>query len=324
MRVHRVRKWSFLLKAFLLILAPVNQAMASDSKNTVHKNDAYQEVIHAMGSSEVPKKVLRVVTLFQGATDSVVALGVTPIGVVDSWAQQPTYEYLRDALQGVAHVGLETQPNLEAIVALKPDLIIGTKSRHEKIYRQLSQIAPTVMAENVYDFKTTLDLTAEALNKQEKGKQVWDDFQQRITNFHNVIKKREANWPLTAAILNIRADHLRLYLNQSFPGVVLKEIGFKFPLPNENGWGVKLKTKEALPSVNADVFFVILHSNDAAVRQNYDAWRAHPLWKMLTAPKNQQVYEVDNVSWLLSGGILGAEKILDQLYQIYQFPQTNH
>ncbi|MCW4630695.1 MULTISPECIES: ABC transporter substrate-binding protein [Marinomonas] len=323
MMVKQVRKRVFLLIAFLLMLAPVNQVMASDS-NTVHKSDAYKEIIHAMGSAEVPEKVLRVVTLFQGATDSVVALGVTPVGVVDSWAQPPTYEYLRDALKGVAHVGLETQPNLEAIVALKPDLIIGTKSRHEKIYGQLSQIAPTVMAENVYDFKTTLDLTAEALGKQEEGRQVWGAFQQRITHFHHVIKKRVPNWPLTAAVLNIRADHLRLYLNQSFSGVVLKEIGFKFPLPNENGWGVKLKTKEALPSVNADVFFIILQSDDAAVKQNYDAWRAHPLWKMLTAPKNQQVFEVDNVAWLLSGGILGAEKILDQLYQIYQLPQANH
>lgn len=314
MQVNRVKRWVLLLAMCVLVAVPVTPVMASETKT----------ISHAMGSTDVPKKALRVVTLFQGATDSAVALGVTPVGVVDSWAQQPTYEYLRDDLQDVAHVGLETQPNLEAIVALKPDLIIGTKSRHEKIYRQLSQIAPTVMAENVYDFKTTLDLTAEALSKQEKGKQVWNDFQQRIRIFRKAIKQREANWPLTAAVLNIRADHLRLYLKQSFSGVVLNEIGFKFPLPNEKGWGVKLKTKEALPSVNADVFFIIQQSNDAAVKQNYDAWRAHPLWKMLTAPKNQQVYEVDNVAWLLSGGILGAEKILDQLYQIYNLPQAGH
>ncbi|NVK27917.1 MAG: iron-siderophore ABC transporter substrate-binding protein [Flavobacteriia bacterium] len=317
MMVNQVKKWAFLLTAFWLMLVPVNQAMAMDNNS-----DAYREISHAMGSAKVPKKVLRVVTLFQGATDSVVALGLTPVGVVDSWEEKPTYKYLRKALQGVAHVGLETQPNLEAIVSLKPDLIIGTKSRHEKIYHQLSKIAPTVMAENVYDFKTTLDLTAEALNKQEKGKKVWEEFQQRISNFHHDIKKRQANWPLTAAILNIRADHLRLYLNQSFPGVVLKEIGFKFPMPNKNGWGVKLKTKEALPSVDADVFFIILHSNDVAVKQNYDAWRNYPLWKMLKAPKNHQVYEVDNVAWLLSGGILGANHILDQLYQIFQVPKA--
>lgn len=310
MSIGRLKWLPIVLLALMLLFLLIQAAVASEPT--------------ADQGRDKSRHPIRVVTLFQSATDSVVALGITPVGVVDSWAQQPTYEYLRDALKGVAHVGLETQPNLEAIVALKPDLIIATKSRHKKIYRQLSKIAPTVMAENVYDFKSILDLTAEALNKKEKGKQIWDDFQQRITNFRNGIKKREANWPLTAAILNIRTDHLRLYLNQSFPGVVLKEIGFKFPLPNEGGWGVKLKTKEALPSVNADVFFIILHSNDPAVRQNYRAWRSHPLWKILDAPKHKQVYEVDNVAWLLSGGILGAENILDQLYQIYQLSPVDN
>ncbi|RIE00692.1 iron-siderophore ABC transporter substrate-binding protein, partial [Cohnella faecalis] len=31
--------------------------------------------------------------------------------------------------------------NVEAIVALKPDLIVATKVRHEKIYAQLEAIA---------------------------------------------------------------------------------------------------------------------------------------------------------------------------------------
>lgn len=314
--VCRVKIWTFWLMALMFVVLPINQVMAA-----VNKSGEYHEILHSMGSTEVPNKILRVVTLFQGATDSAVALGVTPVGVVDSWEEKPTYKYLRKALQGVAHVGLETQPNLEAIVALKPDLIIGTKFRHEKIYRQLSQIAPTVMAEEVHDFKATLDLTAQALNRSKKGEKVWSDFQQRVKHFHNEIKKRN-NWPLSASVLNIRADHLRLYLSESFPGAVLKEIGFTFPLPTEKGWGIKLKTKEALPSVDADVFFIILHSDDVAVKQNYDAWRNYPLWKMLKAPKKHQVYEVDNVAWLLSGGILGANHILDQLYQIFQIPKV--
>ncbi|AEF56120.1 ABC transporter substrate-binding protein [Marinomonas posidonica] len=296
-----------------LLMFPIRQISAAETET----------IAHAMGTTQVPVEAKRVVTLFQGATDSAVALGITPVGVVESWAQKPTYVYLREALNGVPHVGLETQPNLEAIVALKPDLIIGTKSRHEKIYGQLSKIAPTVLAENVYDFKATLALTAQSLSKGREGKRIWEDFQQRIQRFRDLIQKNVANWPLKASVLNVRVDHLRLYLQQSFSGVVLNEIGFTFPMPNKTGWGIKLKTKEALPSVNADVFFMILHSNDAAVKQNYDAWRAHPLWKILTAPRNKQVYEVDRVAWLLSGGILGANHILDQLYQIYRLPQSD-
>lgn len=309
MRTSRFSLFPLMLSVLAMLLLSIQTAVASDA--TVDQD--VHDKTHPM----------RVVTLFQGATDSVVALGVTPVGVVDSWAQQPTYDYLRHALKDVAHVGLETQPNIEAILALKPDLIIGATSRHEKIYSQLSQIAPTVLTDNVYDFKATLDLTAKALGKVDKGKQVWANFQKRIKGFRNGIKKRAGQWPQTASILNIRADHLRLYLQQSFPGTVLKEIGFKFPLPNKTGWGVKLKSKEALPSVNADVFFIILQSDEPAVRQNYRAWQSHPLWKMLNAPKHKQVYEVDQVAWLLSGGILGANQMLDQLYRIYHLPMSD-
>jgi iron complex transport system substrate-binding protein len=270
-------------------------------------------VQHSLGETYVPHNAKRVVTLYQGATDSVVALGITPIGVVDSWAQKPTYLYLRDALKGVAHVGLETQPNLEAIAALKPDLIIGTKARHEKIYDQLSQIAPTVVSNNVYDFKYSLDLAAKATGRTDEGDAIWQQWQQHIARFKAEAQKQTSSWPLSAAILNIREDHLRLYLQESFAGSVLQDIGFTFPLKNQTGWGIKLKTKEALPSINADIFFILLHKPDAAVKQNYAAWQAHPLWKILDAPKHNKVFEVDNVSWLLSGGILGANLMLDQL-----------
>ena len=41
-----------------------------------------------------------------GATDSAVALGITPVGVVDSWLEKPMYRYLRGALDGVEHAHL--------------------------------------------------------------------------------------------------------------------------------------------------------------------------------------------------------------------------
>ncbi len=36
---------------------------------------------------------LRLVTLFQGASDCAVALGLTPVGVVDSPTEKPTFRY---------------------------------------------------------------------------------------------------------------------------------------------------------------------------------------------------------------------------------------
>ena len=275
-------------------------------------------VSHAMGSTEVSGSVQRVVTLYQGATDSAVALGVTPVGAVASWVQQPTYNYLRDALEHVTIVGLETQPNLEAIARLKPDLIIAAKARHEKIYGQLSQIAPTVMANTVFDFQRSLALTAEATGHEALGEQLWQAWQARTAKFRAQLQAQTSQWPLTASILNARADHMRIYLQDSFPGTVLNDIGFASPMPKHTGWGLKLKTKEALPQVNADVFFVMLEPQDAAIRQTYQNWRQHPIWQVLKAPRNDQVYSVNVVTWMFSGGILGANLILDEISDLYQ------
>lgn len=298
---------------FLLLSCFQGQLFAESSSITV---------THAMGTSEVPANPKRVVTLFQGATDSAVALGIKPVGVVESWAQKPIYEYLREDLQGVELVGLETQPNLEVIARLKPDVIIAAKARHEKIYGQLSQIAPTVMADTVYDFRRSLVLTAEALGRQSKGEQIWQAWQKRTASFREQLNTQQKQWPLTASVLNARADHMRIYLHESYAGAVLDDIGFASPMPDHQGWGIKLKTKEALPSVNADVFFVVFDRNDGAIQQVFDDWSSHPLWKVLKAPRNDQVYQVDFVNWILSGGILGANLILDELSELYRLELT--
>ena len=70
---------------------------------------------------------------------------------------------------------------------------------------------------------------------------------------------------------------------------------------------------ESLPAVDADVFFVILHSRSAAVRAHYQRLQAHPLWQRMAAPTRKQVREVDAVAWVLSGGILGVMHMLDDI-----------
>ncbi|PHM05703.1 ABC transporter substrate-binding protein [Nostoc sp. 'Peltigera malacea cyanobiont' DB3992] len=70
------------------------------------------------------------------------ALGVKPIiapkDAVDKLRQ------LVGKLKGIEDIGLES-PNLEKLLRIKPDLILGLSS-HQDIYSLLSHIAPTVLA----------------------------------------------------------------------------------------------------------------------------------------------------------------------------------
>lgn len=302
---------NMLLRAGLVLglcLAAVLPAQAGDETRRIE---------HALGVTEIKGTPTRIVTLYQGANDTAVALGITPVGVVDSWVQKPTYHYLREPLADVPHVGLETQPNLEEIVKLKPDLIIASKARHEKVYAQLSQIAPTVAGDTVFDFKGTVALMGDALNRQAEADRLLRDWDQRVATLRQSLKDTLADqWPLRVAVTNVRSNHLRVYLEESFAGTVLHDLGFAFPdLAAQRTWGVKLTSKEAIPSMNADVMFVIFQSQDGAVHENYAAWSSHPLWQNLDAARTGRIHDVDLVAWLMSGGIIGANHMMDQLYQ---------
>ncbi|MBG9590174.1 ABC transporter substrate-binding protein [Cytobacillus firmus] len=278
-----------------------------------------REITHAMGSTTVKGTPKKIVTLYQGATDAATVFGVKPVGVVESWLEQPIYNYLKENLEGVKIVGQETQPNLEEIAKLKPDLIIASKLRHEEIYEHLSQIAPTVMHETVFEFKGTVELMGQAMNQEEKANEIlsaWDD---RVADFQSKIQEKLGDkWPLHVSVLNFREDHARIYVT-GFAGSILTELGFKGPKdPAMEGQDIlKLTDKESISQMNADVFYMFMEDNEA-VKKSYDEWTNHPLWKNLDAVKAKQVFTVDEIIWNMGGGIKAANLMLDDIYDRFE------
>ncbi|RCW76865.1 ABC transporter substrate-binding protein [Saliterribacillus persicus] len=291
-----------------------NDTVATDS-NEEEETANTREVEHAMGTTTIEGKPERIVTLYQGATDAAVAFGITPVGAVESWLQQPFYDYLKDDLTDVTVVGQETQPNLEEIANLKPDLIIASNIRHEEIYDQLSAIAPTVSHETVYAFKETVSLMGEAMGEEEKATEILDDWNNRVEDFKGKVEEKyQDEWPFHASVLNFRADHARIYVT-GFAGSILSELGFKGPkqLSDDSQDVLKLTDKESITEMNADVFYLFME-DDPAVESTYKEWTEHPLWKDLDAVKNDEVHQVDEIIWNMAGGIKAANLMLDDLY----------
>lgn len=302
-----------------------NKNEADNGSNAESQENQERVIKHSMGTTTIKGTPQRIVTLYQGATDVAVALGVKPVGIVESWAEQPVYEYLKADLDGIALVGEETQPNLEEIAKLKPDLIIASKTRHEEIYEQLSQIAPTVSHETVFKFKETTELMGKALNKEAEAEQLLADWDKRVADFKQKISAKLGDkWPIETSVLNFRADHSRIYVT-GYAGDILNELGFvrseyQQEEADKGTVVVKLTDKESIPSMNADVLFVFLSDpgNQEAVQKNYDEWTNHPLWQNLDAIKENQVYLIDEVVWNLGGGYKSAHLMLDQLYDHFE------
>ncbi|MDJ1156679.1 ABC transporter substrate-binding protein [Chelatococcus sp. SYSU_G07232] len=95
----------------------------------------------AAGQDAAPR-ARRIVALDWGLAETLIALGIPPIGVPETrsyadWVVAPPLP------AGVAEVGLRLEPNPEILQQLAPDLIL-TIAEHEAIRPLLARIAPTL------------------------------------------------------------------------------------------------------------------------------------------------------------------------------------
>ncbi|WP_127530958.1 stalk domain-containing protein [Paenibacillus kobensis] len=269
---------------------------------------------HAMGKTTLTSVPKRVVVLFNGMVDVSLTLGVKPVGAVESWVQQPWYHYLRADMGGVKSLGTELQPNLEAIVALKPDLIIGAKTRHEKIYDQLSAIAPTIYASELFNWKANMDMAAKAMNTEDKATVFMNDWNKRVADFKSKLGDK-AN--MEVSIVRFQEDSSARFYVTGFAGTILQELGLKRPKAQQVDGKVvvDLDSQEQIPLLDGDIIFDITSGiGGGGEIESQQEWQQNPLWKNLKGVKNGKYYKVNDITWNMSGGATAAKMMLDDLY----------
>ncbi|MCM3268890.1 ABC transporter substrate-binding protein [Paenibacillus elgii] len=279
--------------------------------------DGKRKIKHAMGETEVPANPQKVVILTNEGTEALLALGVKPIAAVQSYTGNPWFDHIKADMEGVKAVGGEQQPNLELIASLKPDLIIGNKMRHEKIYDQLKAIAPTVYSETLRgEWKDNFKLYADALNKKAEGDKIIAAFDKRIEDF-----KQKAGSKLSekVAVVRFMGGKTRYYYGNMFTGVIFKQIGIARSDAKNDEKAFEDITKERLTELEAAdrVIYFTYETGDGKGTKQEQEWMNDPLWKNLKVVKNNKVFKVDDVIWNTAGGVKAANLMLDGLYKMY-------
>jgi len=313
--------FSVLLTFALLLVGCAGQQQSSEQpkeeQNAKSETSTEARVIeHAMGKTELKGTPERVVILTNEGTEALLALGVKPVGAVQSWIGEPWYDHIKSEMNGVQDVGKESQVNLEAIAALKPDLIIGNKMPQEKVYQQLSAIAPTVFSETLRgEWKTNFEFYAKALGKEAEGKKVIDDFDKRIAAFK---EKHADRLNLKVSVVRFMPGKTRIYYNDTFSGVIFKQIGISRPeAQNKEAFADEI-TKERIPEMEGDLMFYFTYeTGDGGATNQEEEWINDPLFNNLNVVKNNKAFKVNDVIWNTAGGVKAANLLLDDLDQFY-------
>jgi iron complex transport system substrate-binding protein len=274
-----------------------------------------------MGKTEVKTKPKRVVALDTSFVDATFALKTPVVGYTDYRTingKLPAYlgdertQYGSEA----ESVGTLAEPNLEKIAALKPDLIISAKVRHEKLYEQLSKIAPTVMSETTGPtWKDNIRLEAKALGQEALAEEGITSYEAAAKTAGAAINAK-ANNP-TISVVRFIDGPTRLYQNASFSGIVLKDAGLKRPKSQDvNGFAAEISA-ERIKDADADAIFVATYADEKGLSAKTAAqFKANPLWK----PLGPKVHEVPDLTWMTAVGLQGAWAILTDLTTTFDVP----
>jgi iron complex transport system substrate-binding protein len=280
-----------------------------------------RDITHIMGVTAVPDQPLRIVALTNEATEDLLALGLVPVGAVRSANADPWFDHVADALKDTTLVGEELAPNLEVILSLQPDLILGNKKRHEQIYEQLSAIAPTVFVENITgQWRSNLAFYAEAAGKVAEGEALLGDYEDRVAAIKTALGDRVAE---KVGLVRFISGQNYAYNNDSFSGSILRDIGFARPAAQDKAGLAEPITLERIPDLDGDrLLHFSYETGDGGATKEAEAWMASPLWQNLDVVKAGHVYAVSDTVWATAGGVMAAHLALDDIEKIYDIPST--
>ena len=280
----------------------------------------------------LPAHPTRVVTLSEPTTDNALALGVTPVGVVSGRGQTTVPNYLADRAGDIPILGSIGAPNLEAIGAARPDLILvdGTsvKDNDSETLSALGQIAPVFFTtQSGGDWRETFALTADALGVPEQADVKLAEFDQHVADVSARLK--DAGYlDQTYSVVRWQGDSAGLILKELPAGQALTALGMKRPANQDrDGEGHSEPVSlENLATIDADYMF--LGTLGGASQQNPNAQGSAGLqgaeealnkaketsgFTNLKAVKDDHVILVDGSKWTSTGGPLLLEGIIEDV-----------
>lgn len=264
----------------------------------------------------------RIVVLAGGQLDALCALGlqsrVVAAARADGASEQPSY--LGGVMHNLPALGTYSAPDLAAIRAAKPDLILGSQAATPALYPELAAVAPTVFTGSPgAAWQDNLRGVGEATGRTEATTALVDGFTTRAHDdgaAHDAVHYQ-------ASVVQFTANTVRVYGADNFPGSVLTAVGVERPAAQRftdkpytevGSTDTELSGAGTFAAADGDLIYVSFDS--PAAKDRAPAVFDSVAWRRLSATRDNRVFVVNNEIWQTGGGIVAARGILDDLHWV--------
>ncbi len=308
-----MKNFKMSLLAMVLVVTSVLFAACSnkEEEKKADAKDAKTEertVQHAKGEIKIPANPKKIADL-SGSTEELLIFGMKPI-ITANTTQEKIDGHIAKKLEGVKPVGSAwgDKINIEAVAAAKPDLIL-VNNRQEKIYDQLSKIAPTVMLKTPLDqWRPKFEEVGQIFGKEKETKEWFKQYDEKASKLHDKIiaKTGDATFMKMAAYPNA----FRVYGDYGYGSVIFNDLKLPAVKGTPTDKPLVQVQKEALIDYNPDYLFVFTTGDGS---QRLKEFQEESIWKNMNAVKNNHVFTISNEDLNKGYFPLGKEMILDEV-----------
>jgi len=220
-------------------------------------------------------------------------------------------------VHNVPAAGTRSAPDLAAIAAAKPDLILGSQALTPDGFAALSAIAPTVFtAAPGARWQDNLRLVGAATARVGAAEEL-------IAGFTALAKKAGTANDAThfqASVVQLTDSELRVWGADNFPASVLAAVGVDRPVAQRftdkpyleiGASDADLTHDPNFSPADGDIVYISFASPEAKGRA--PAILDSEAWRKLSANRDNRVFIVNNEVWQNGQGLIAARGIIDDL-----------
>ena len=278
-RTNRTSLWRAAAVGLLAFFASVLPAHARVQETAA--GPAFREFTDEVGRTvRIAQPVRRIVSLAPSLTEAVYALGLQDRLVGDT----DYCDYPADAVKK-HKVGGAVNPNFEEVAALKPDVVLVTKSLNRletvRALEQLGIAAYTTDPHNVKEIIGSLKKLADVLGAQEAGAALGADLEKRLeglrTKLNGVVPKR--------VMFVVWTDPLISVGKKTFIADALEFAGANSVVESKQDWP-QFSLEEAVRLQPEYLVFASSHSE--AVGNDVETLAKKPGWAIMEAVQKRK------------------------------------
>jgi iron complex transport system substrate-binding protein len=266
-------------KVFFLLLICLFSLTACRVENQTTAQAAMREITDDLGRRvKIPERVERVVSLAPNLTENIFAVGAeSRLAGVTSFCNYPA------EAQRIQKVGDTISPNIETILALKPQIVfVSTASQIETFTKTLEAQGITVFVTNPKDLAgvlANLKQLGEIFGTTEKTNALLDDLQKRIAAIDARVKDKAKS----KAFVQISKEPLFTIGKESFLTEIVERAG---------GTSVTSDVATAYPKISKETALA-LNPDVIILSESPDNLEPNDVFKKSPAMKNGKVFKIN-------------------------------